>query len=121
MNYFFIQAAIKILIMFLVDWVYATVCLIVVAIVWFYVGAANPAVKPGLAHHFRILIWLKGLCLRAAGKKDDELEQMVVPPLHPSVPTSTDQLNEENQDFSDRRKYHQSKTLTASLVDLDSD
>lgn len=107
--------------MLLVDWVYATVCVAVVAVIWIYVGATNPAVKPGLAHHFRILNWIKGLCLRAAGKKNGELEQMVVPPFHPSVPTSTDQLNEDNRDFSDRRRYHQTKTLTTSLVDLDSD
>ena len=107
--------------MLLVDWMYALVCIIVVVITWFYVGAANPAVKPGLAHHFRFLLWLKSICLRVAGKKCGELEQMVVPPLHPFVPTSTNQLNEDNVDFSDRRKYHQSKTLTASLVDLDSD
>lgn len=107
--------------MLLVDWMYAIICVVVVAIVWFYVGAANPAVKPGLACHFRFLLWLKGLCLRAAGKKYGELEQMVMPPLHPSVPTSTNQLNEDNVDFSDRRRYHQSKTVTTSLVDLDSD
>ncbi|KAK6624853.1 hypothetical protein RUM44_011717 [Polyplax serrata] len=112
---------IKVLIMFLVDWMYAIACIVVVFIAWFYVGAANPAVKPGLAHHFRFLVWIKTMCLRAAGKKDAELEQMIVPPPHPHVPMSTNQLSEDNADFSDRRKYHQSKTLTTLLVDLDSD
>lgn len=60
-------AAIKILIMFLVHWVYAIVCLVTVFIIWFYVGTANPAVKPGLAHEFRFFVWLKSAIFRCFG------------------------------------------------------
>ncbi|KAL0278950.1 UNVERIFIED_CONTAM: hypothetical protein PYX00_000620 [Menopon gallinae] len=109
----------KIIIMIMVHWLYAIICLVIVAVIWFYIGAANPAVKPGLAQHFTLFYWIKSLCLRAAGKKGGEPEQMVVPPIHSQVPTSTNQLNEDNEDFSDRRRYHQSKALTTSLVDLD--
>lgn len=60
-------AVIKILIMFLVHWVYALVCLVTVFIIWFYVGTANPAVKPGLAHEFRFFVWLKSVIFRCFG------------------------------------------------------
>lgn len=60
-------AAIKILIMFLVHWVYAIVCLVTVFVIWFYVGTANPAVKPGLAHEFRFFVWLKSVIFRCFG------------------------------------------------------
>lgn len=60
-------AAIKILIMLLVHWIYALACLVVVFLVWFYVGTANPAVKPGLAHEFRFFVWLKGVIFRCFG------------------------------------------------------
>lgn len=124
--------------MLLVDWLYALVFTAIVALVWFYVGAANPAVKPGLANQFRFLSWIKSSLLHCVGyvsspfrmllikisnfrRKSSELEHMVVQPAQPVVDTHTDQLNDDNQDFADRRRYHQSQTLTASLVDIDSD
>lgn len=60
-------AVTKILVMFLVHWVYALVCLITVFVIWFYVGTANPAVKPGLAHEFQFFVWLKGVIFRCFG------------------------------------------------------
>jgi len=56
----------KILVVMLVNWIYGCVFITIVAFIWFYIGAANPAVKPGLAK-FRFLGWIKSLCLRAFG------------------------------------------------------
>lgn len=53
--------------MLLVSWVYALICIGTVFIVWFYVGTANPAVKPGLAHEFRFFVWLKNVVFRCFG------------------------------------------------------
>lgn len=53
--------------MLLVDWLYALVFTAIVALVWFYVGAANPAVKPGLANQFRFLSWIKSSLLQCVG------------------------------------------------------
>lgn len=64
---FDIQAILKVLIMFLVNWYYSITCLAVVFLVWFYVGTANPAVKPGLAAEFRFFVWLKGVIFRCFG------------------------------------------------------
>lgn len=60
-------AATKILVMFLVHWVYAIVCLVTVFVIWFYVGTANPAVKPGMANEFQFFVWLKGVIFRCFG------------------------------------------------------
>ena len=61
------QAAIKIFVMLLVNWVFALICMSVVFVVWFYVGTANPAVKPGIADEFRLFVWLKNIVFRCFG------------------------------------------------------
>lgn len=60
-------AIFKIVIMMLVNTYYGATCICVVFLVWFYVGTANPAVKPGLAAEFRLIVWLKGLVNRCFG------------------------------------------------------
>lgn len=60
-------AVIKLVIMMFVDTYYGIACIGVVSLVWFYIGTANPAVKPGLAHEFRLIVWLKGLIFRCFG------------------------------------------------------
>lgn len=57
----------KIVIMMFVNTYYGVACIGVVSLVWFYIGTANPAVKPGLAHEFRLIVWLKGLIFRCFG------------------------------------------------------
>lgn len=60
-------AIIKIVIMMLVNGYYGVTCIGVVFLVWFYVGTANPAVKPGLASEFQLFVWLKNLVFRCFG------------------------------------------------------
>ncbi|XP_037043134.1 solute carrier family 12 member 8 [Bradysia coprophila] len=112
-----IGAVLKILIMFLVNWYYSISCLAVVFIVWFYVGTANPAVKPGLAAEFRLFVWVKGVIFRCFGKRVHEYEQIVVTPSCPGVDVQSAQLNDENEDFSSRRRYHQSSYVQGRYVD----
>ncbi|KAL1493297.1 hypothetical protein ABEB36_011378 [Hypothenemus hampei] len=114
-----IGALIKIIIMFLVSWVYAVACLSVVFLVWIYIGTANPAVKPGLASDFRFFRWLKICLLRCFGRKMTDYEQIIVTPVHPGLNVSTAQLNEDNEDFCNRRRYHQSAAVTGHMVDID--
>lgn len=57
----------KIVVMMLVHWVYALICIAIVMLVWIYVGTANPAVKPGLAAEFQLFVWLKSLVFRCFG------------------------------------------------------
>lgn len=60
-------AILKLIIMMLVNTYYGITCMVVVFLVWFYVGTANPAVKPGLAAEFRLAVWLRGLIIRCFG------------------------------------------------------
>ncbi|XP_076260977.1 solute carrier family 12 member 8 [Rhynchophorus ferrugineus] len=114
-----IGALLKIIIMFLVSWVYAIACITVVFFVWLYIGTANPAVKPGLASEFHFFKWFKTAVLRCFGKRVTDYEQIIVTPVHPGLDVSTAQLNEDNEDFSNRRRYHQSATVTGHMVDID--
>ncbi|XP_051158818.1 solute carrier family 12 member 8 [Leptopilina boulardi] len=112
-------ALVKLLIMFLVNWVYATANIIVVFLVWSYIGHANPAVKPGVSAEFKLFKWLKNSILKLMGRKVYDYEQIVVTPVPPGVETSSAQLNEENEDFSERRRYHQTSTVTGQYVHVD--
>ncbi|CAD6241154.1 GSCOCG00009177001-RA-CDS [Cotesia congregata] len=112
-------ALVKLLIMFLVHWGYALANIIVVFLVWSYVGHANPAVKPGVSAEFKLFDWLKSCILRLVGRKVYDYEQIVVTPIHPGVSVSSAQLNEENQDFAGRRRYHQTATVTGQYVCVD--
>lgn len=114
-----IGALIKLLIMFLVHWGYAVANIVVVFLVWSYVGHANPAVKPGLSAEFKFFEWLKLSILKLMGKKVYDYEQIVVTPVHHGVETWSTQLNEDNEDFSERRRYHQTSTVTGQYVNID--
>lgn len=52
-------------------------------------------------------------------KKVHDYEQIVVTPIPPGVETCSAQLNEENEDFSGRRRYHQTATVTGQYVNVD--
>ncbi|XP_066587510.1 solute carrier family 12 member 8 [Prorops nasuta] len=109
---------VKLLIMFLVHWGYAIANIVVVFLVWSYVGHANPAVKPGVSAEFNFFRWLKNALLRLMGRKVYDYEQIVVTPVHPGVDTCSAQLNEENEDFAGRRRYHQTSTVTGQYVSI---
>ncbi|XP_031631200.1 solute carrier family 12 member 8 [Contarinia nasturtii] len=110
-------AILKIVIMMFVDVYYGVTCIFLVFLTWFYVGTANPAVKPGIASEFRLIVWLKSVVIRCFGKRTNEYEQIVVTPSCPGVDLRSDQLNEENEDFSSRRRYHQTSIIQGHYVD----
>ncbi|XP_045483871.1 solute carrier family 12 member 8 [Pieris rapae] len=112
--------AVKLLLMFLVHWMYAIGCLLILWLLWLYIGAANPAVKPGRASEFRFFHWLKISFLQAIGKRPLEYEQLVVTPVHADVSMEQERLNDDNEDFASRRRYHQSTALQTHLVSVDS-
>ncbi|KAK3925781.1 Solute carrier family 12 member 8 [Frankliniella fusca] len=114
-------AVLKIGMMFLVHWGYALINMGVLFLVWFYIGQANPAVKPGVSAEFNFFRWLKQAILRALGKRVQEYEHIVVTPVCPGVEVQSAQLNEDNEDFASRRRYHQSSTVQGRFVDVDED
>lgn len=61
-------AFVKILIMLLVNWLYALGCIAVLFFIWLYVGTTNPAgTKPGITHEFKFFVWLKTGIFRCFG------------------------------------------------------
>lgn len=54
-------------------------------------------------------------------KRVQDYEQIVVTPVHPGVEVTSAQMNEENQDFASRRRYHQSSTVQGHFVKVDED
>lgn len=104
-------AVLKLGMMFLVHWSYALANCGVVFLIWVYVGLANPAVKPGVAIHFKFFKWLRFAILRLCGKRGTEFEEIVVAPATPGVQMSPSQLTDENEDFSNRQRFHQTATI----------
>lgn len=60
-------ALMKVFIMFLVNVYLALICVFAVFILWFYVGTANPAIRPGIADEFRFFVWLKSVIFQCFG------------------------------------------------------
>ena len=52
-------------------------------------------------------------------KRVYDYEQIVVTPVHPGLDVMSSQLNEDNEDFSNRRRYHQSATVHGHMVAID--
>lgn len=93
------QAIAKLLVMLLVNWYYALTCFLVVFVVWFYVGTANPAVKPGLTAEFNFFGWLKSVIFRCFGYVIGQIYSIVMflnyniyPSIIANACTSTNRL-----------------------------
>lgn len=52
-------------------------------------------------------------------KRYTDYEQIVVTPVHPGLDVTSAQLNEDNEDFANRRRYHQSATVHGHMVNVD--
>lgn len=50
-------------------------------------------------------------------KRVNDYEQVVVTPACPGVNLAPQQLNEENEDFQSRRRYHHSSVVQGHLVE----
>lgn len=109
----------KLILMFLVHWGYALGALVAVWLIWLYIGAANPAVKPGRAAEFKFWQWIRNSFLQAIGKRHIEYEQLVVTPVHADINYESERLNDDNEDFASRRRYHQSTAVQGHLINVD--
>ncbi|XP_054162328.1 solute carrier family 12 member 8-like [Oppia nitens] len=102
-------AIIKVVIMFLVQWGYALSSFIALLLLWYYMGAVNPGLFPGITE-FKIYPWIKSIVLKCFGIKVVEYDQMVVPTGAPNMQLQSDRLTQANTDFMSREPYHQSST-----------
>uniref|UniRef100_A0A6Q2Y855 Solute carrier family 12 member 8 n=1 Tax=Esox lucius TaxID=8010 RepID=A0A6Q2Y855_ESOLU len=99
-----IGALCSILIMFVIQWVYALANIIVAMILFLYIGKASPGLPMGAAAHFSFFRWIR-TTLSNLGR-ELHVDQIVVTPSLPGVGMETRQLTEENLDFASRDRYH---------------
>ncbi|KAK7939624.1 hypothetical protein WMY93_002950 [Mugilogobius chulae] len=98
----------SIVIMFVIEWIYALANIIVALLLFFYIGKTSPGLPKGVAAHFSFFKWLKTTLKSIRRKKGLPQDEIVLTPSLPGVGLKTKQLTEENADFASRVKYHQS-------------
>ncbi|PVD31876.1 hypothetical protein C0Q70_07300 [Pomacea canaliculata] len=103
-------------IMFAIQWIYSLIELAVFFIIYFYIGRASPGYFPGIAE-FNLYDWLKDCCRFCCGHGGSHEEQIVVAPSTPAVQTLAAQLTEDNEDFANRGRYHQSEVMQGDNFD----
>uniref|UniRef100_A0A4W5L8N8 Solute carrier family 12 member 8 n=1 Tax=Hucho hucho TaxID=62062 RepID=A0A4W5L8N8_9TELE len=105
-----IGALCSILIMFVIQWVYALANIIVALVLFLYIGKASPGLPIGVAAHFSFFRWIR-TTLSNLGRGELPRDQIVVTPSLSGVGMETRQLTEENLDFASRDRYHQSSFI----------
>ncbi|KAM4608497.1 solute carrier family 12 member 8 [Polymixia lowei] len=106
-----IGALCSILIMFVIQWVYALANIIVALLLFFYIGKTSPGLPIGTAARFRFFSWLKSTLSSIGKRKPSPRDQIVLTLSLPGVGMETKQLTRENDDFSSRHRYHQSSYI----------
>lgn len=101
------------LIMFFIKWVYALVSITAYLVIYFYIGQANPGVKPGVAD-FSFFGWLKHM-FQTVFRGPPPKSQMVVNSQSVTPNITTEQLTEDNDDFANRGRYHQAQINQTSI------
>ncbi|KAI7808452.1 solute carrier family 12 member 8 [Triplophysa rosa] len=108
-----IGALCSLMIMFVIQWMYALVNITVALILFLYIGTASPGLPTGAAAGFSFFRWFK-TSLSNLGREGALQDQIVVTPSLSSVGMETKQLTEENADFALRDRYHHSSFITTT-------
>ncbi|XP_068102355.1 solute carrier family 12 member 8 isoform X2 [Hyperolius riggenbachi] len=107
----FIGAILSLVIMFIIQWIYALVNMGVAIILYVYIGRVSPGLNPGVAANFSFFAWVRLLATTMCRRKPTLAEQYVVTPSFGSVGMETTQLTEENKDFASRGRFHHSSVI----------
>ncbi|XP_077305879.1 solute carrier family 12 member 8 [Lithobates pipiens] len=108
----FIGAILSVVIMFIIQWIYALVNIGVAIILYFYIGRVSPGLNPGAAANFSFFVWVRQLAATICRRKPSLGERYVVTPTFASVGMETTQLTEENEDFASRGRFHHSSVIS---------
>ncbi|KAM4561662.1 solute carrier family 12 member 8 [Fundulus diaphanus] len=111
-----IGAVSSILIMFIIQWVYALANILVALLIFFYIGRASPGLPLGIAAQFSFFRWLKSILGTLWRKRGSPRDEMVVTPSLSGIGLKTKQLTEENTDFASRHRFHQSSFIQADTM-----
>ncbi|XP_028663830.2 solute carrier family 12 member 8 isoform X3 [Erpetoichthys calabaricus] len=108
----FIGALSSLMIMFVIQWIYALANICVAILLYFYIGQVSPGLPPGAAANFSFLKWIQSSFQFLSRRGPAPREQIVVTPSFTSVGMETKQLTEENADFASRDRYHHSSVFS---------
>lgn len=106
----------SILIMFVIQWVYALANIVVALLLFIYIGRTSPGLPLGMAARFSFFSWLKSTLNSIFRRKGAPRDEIVVTPSLSVVGLKTKQLTEENADFASRHRYHQSSFIRAGKL-----
>ncbi|KAG8538230.1 hypothetical protein GDO81_023065, partial [Engystomops pustulosus] len=107
----FIGAIVSLVIMFVIQWIYALANIGVAVLLYFYIGRVSPGLNPGAAANFSFFAWIRHLA-KTTFRKKPAPEQFVVTPTFAHVGMETTQLTEENADFASRGRFHHSSVIS---------
>ncbi|ESO90390.1 hypothetical protein LOTGIDRAFT_123579, partial [Lottia gigantea] len=102
--------------LFMIQWMYALGELTVFFAIYFYIGQASPGYFPGIAE-FNFYEWIKECLQSCCRRGPTPPEQIIVAPRTPAVETLAAQLTEDNEDFANRGRYHQSEVVKGENFD----
>uniref|UniRef100_A0A3B4UNK3 Solute carrier family 12 member 8 n=1 Tax=Seriola dumerili TaxID=41447 RepID=A0A3B4UNK3_SERDU len=111
-----IGALSSILIMFVIQWVYALANIVMALLLFFYIGRTSPGLPTGIAARFSFFTWLKSTLNNICRGKGSPRDEIIVTPSLSRVRLKTRQLTEENADFASRHRYHQSSFIRADKM-----
>ncbi|XP_066203988.1 solute carrier family 12 member 8 isoform X2 [Saccopteryx leptura] len=101
----------SLLIMFVIQWVYALINMCVAAILYFYIGRTSPGLHLGSASSFSVFRWMRSLLIPSCRSLRTPQEQIILAPSLARVDMEMTQLTQENADFAVRDRYHHSSLM----------
>ncbi|XP_074599200.1 solute carrier family 12 member 8 isoform X2 [Brevipalpus obovatus] len=110
-------AILKVILMFLVHWLYSLISISITLLLWLYIGYVSPGVQPGVSQ-ITIFKYYANKMRKFFRKDSEEYHQFVVT-TDPDMGTTAAQLTQEGTDFSARQRFHQ-KTITTTEISTDS-
>lgn len=111
----------KVTIMFLVEWRYSVCSFVAILILYLYISKSKPGCSTGISE-WNLYSSTKNAILRCLGRPPCETEHIIVTPAHPGGQFTSSQLSYEGNDYSSRKRYHQTTTLPAHhYQDFDGD
>ncbi|KAL5259781.1 hypothetical protein ACHWQZ_G010028 [Mnemiopsis leidyi] len=102
----FVGAFLSVLMMFLIHWLFAILTIGLATIIYFYTRTTSPGTKPG-ASNFVLSKWLYRVVRSLIHPLPAE-EKIVIATETPEMSYKTMQLTDENTDYQEREKVHQS-------------
>ncbi|XP_062258923.1 solute carrier family 12 member 8 [Platichthys flesus] len=111
-----IGALTSLVIMFVIQWVYALANIVVALLLYFYIGKTSPGLPIGIAARFSFFTWLKSTLRSICRGKGSPRDEVIVTPSLSGVGLKTRQLTEENADFASRHRYHQSSFIVSDKM-----